>query len=328
MNSSSETIIRQLKENRGRYLSGTAISGTLGISRAAVWKQVNALRKDGYRISAKPRLGYRLEKEPDRLDRELLALNGVDYYHTVDSTNAAARRLAGEPGDSRVIIAESQTAGRGRRGRAWASPPGAGLWFSLLLQPSGIAAGAAAPVTLVCAVSLAERLRSETGLPVLVKWPNDLLVNGRKVCGILTEFKGEPDRVEYLVIGVGINVNQDTRDFPAELRIKATSLRLESGRSFDRTALFLGLRESLEQSCREFFKDGFARFRRSWLKLNGTLGHAVTVTWAGGTLQGTAVDLGHDGALLIRDNGGKLHRVDYGEITREASIQGSGRKPE
>lgn len=319
MNRNSKAIVNQLKKHRGLFISGAAISENLGISRAAVWKHVSALRKDGYRITARPRCGYRLEQEPDRLDAEKLAVNGVDYYETVDSTNTVARRIAegNSSGGKRVIVADRQTAGRGRRGRIWESPPGAGLWFSLLLKPRGIPPDSAAPVTLVCAVSLAECLRTETGIAVSVKWPNDLVINGKKVCGILTELKGEPDRLEYLVIGIGINVNQKEFDFPAELRSRVTSLRLESGRLFDRTSLFLRLRENLEQSCDQFFTDGFASFRRAWIDLNSTLGLPVTVTWGGGTLQGTAVGLDPGGALLIKDRYGELHRVGYGELTED-----------
>ncbi|HOP69383.1 MAG: biotin--[acetyl-CoA-carboxylase] ligase [Dethiobacteria bacterium] len=314
MEDSREAILRQLQENRGRFVSGEELAGRLNISRAAVWKHIRHLRREGYQIEALPRRGYLLEEEPDRLDASLLTAEKLFYYTTVDSTNAVLRRMAeeGAPHET-MVIAEEQRAGRGRRGRRWLSPPGKGLYFSLLLRPAGVAPEEAAPITLAAAVALAQQLQRETGLPVRVKWPNDLLVNHRKIGGILTELKGEPDRVEYLVMGIGINVNQEHSDLE-ELAGRASSLYLEKGEKFPRTPLFLGLRSKLLQGCRQFFLEGFAPFRLSWRQLNATLGRRVTVSWAGGSQEGLAVDLDEQGALLLEDDRGKRHRFTYGEI--------------
>ncbi len=292
------------------------MSRELGISRAAVWKQVCALRREGYRIKARSNCGYRLEKEPDRLDRDLLDQPGLKYYRAVDSTNLTARYLAEEGCPSyTTVIAEEQVRGRGRLGRGWHSPAYSGLWFSIILRPEMISMAEAAPVTLVTAAALASRLKREWGLEVKIKWPNDLLLEGKKFGGILSEIKGEPDRIEYLVVGIGLNVNQQGVDFPIELKTTATSLFAESGREFDRTALFLSLREELCRAYELFIEKGFYPFRDQVLSCNSFIGRQITVTWGGGSLEGTAVDLDENGSLMLRDVSGKVHRIYYGEIS-------------
>ncbi len=315
MNLLKEKILEHLKSNPGKFVSGARLSVSFGLTRAAVWKQVQALRQEGYAISAAPRKGYRLEEEPDRLDEKTLKLHKFLYYSAVESTNATIRALAeqGSAGGT-VVIAEEQLQGRGRRGRYWFSPPGKGLWFSLLLRPTGIAPSAAAPITLVAAAALGQALRRETGLGVTLKWPNDLLLNGKKIGGILTELKGEPDRVEYLIIGAGLNINQSETDFPPELHKTAGSLSPAAGCVFDRTALVLPLIAGLKEACSIFFQQGFSRFHGAWIELNETLGKEVTITWPGGTVRGRALDLDETGAVLLRDRAGKVHRINYGEI--------------
>jgi BirA family transcriptional regulator, biotin operon repressor / biotin---[acetyl-CoA-carboxylase] ligase len=315
MNLLKEEILSRLRSYPGEYVSGAGLSESLGLTRAAVWKQVQALRQEGYTISAAPRKGYRLEREPERLDQKTLAGRRILYYPAVESTNTTARTLAeeGAAGGS-VVIAEEQLKGRGRRGRQWFSPPGKGLWFSIILRPDCIPPAAAAPVTLVAAAALGRCLRSETGLHVTLKWPNDLLLDGKKIGGILTELKGEAERVEYLIIGAGLNVNQGQSDFPPELRETAGSLALAAGRTFDRTALFLPLISALQEACTIFFEEGFSRFHGWWIELNDTLGKEVAVTWPGGTIRGRALKLDASGALLLRDEKGEEHRISYGEI--------------
>ncbi len=315
MNLHKEKILEQLKSSSPKYVSGEAISTSLGLSRAAVWKYIQELRREDYIISAAPRKGYRLEQEPDRLNAASFAGRGIVYYPAVQSTNLAARSMAEDgAADGTVIIAEEQTEGRGRRGRQWISRPGKGLWFSMILRPQEISLAEAIPVTLAAAAALGQGLRRETGLKVTLKWPNDLLLEGKKICGILTELKGEPDRVEYLIMGVGLNVNHGEDDFPPDLRSRAGSLALAAGRAFDRTALFLSLIELLRESSALFFKQGFSYFRDTWIGLNSTLGREVTIAWPGGSLRGTALDLDEAGALMLRDETGRVHRVNYGEI--------------
>lgn len=313
--SMKKNILDYLQNNRDRHMSGNAISKELGISRAAVWKQICNLRREGYRINARPNCGYRLEEEPDRLNKDLLEERGIMYYREVDSTNLVVRRLAEEGCPSyTTVIAEEQLQGRGRLGRDWFSPACSGLWFSVVLRPEKITLANAAPVTLVTAATLANNLKNKQGLAVKIKWPNDLLINAKKFGGILSEVKGEPDRIEYLIIGVGLNVNQQADDFPADLKKQATSLLLESGRAFDRTSLFFSLWENLCRAYDLFMEEGFTPFRESLLSCQAFLGREVKVTWSGGTLVGLAVDLDRDGSLLVKDKKGAVQRIYYGEI--------------
>ena len=315
MKKNEKFILKYLKENRDVYLSGNYISTKLGISRSAVWKNILKLRQKGYEISARPNRGYRLDKEPDQLDINMLKDKNIHYFQEVDSTNLVARQLAENnfSGYS-TIIAEKQLQGRGRLGRNWFSPPNRGLWFSLLLRPKMISPAGAAPITLVTAAILAKNLREKYKIPVTVKWPNDLLIEGKKFGGILSELKGEADRIEYLVIGIGLNINQEQNDFPIELRSRATSLFIESGQYFDRTTLFLSLYSDLMPAYEYFFIKGFAPFRDQLLQHNSFIGQEVNVLWPGGSIKGFACDLNADGALIIKDNKGNTQVINYGEI--------------
>lgn len=246
---------------------------------------------------------------------KIFAGKNIYYYQTVDSTNLAIRRLADEGAPScSIVLAEEQQKGRGRLGRSWFSPPGCGLWFSILLRPRMLNPVNAAPITLVTAAIVAENLRNHHNLPVNVKWPNDLLFDAKKLGGILTELKGEPDRVEYIIVGIGLNVNQQPGDFPAELGMQSASLYMAGGRLIDRIDLFLSLRNDLLKAYALFFRNGFTPFRDLWKKNNRTLGQEVTVNWPGGKLEGKALDLTENGSLLIEDKQGQINIVNYGEI--------------
>ncbi len=259
--------------------------------------------------------GNKLDDKPDLLDLKKFENKNIYYYETVDSTNLIARRLAGEGAPNfSTVVAEEQQEGRGRLGRSWFSPRGTGLWFSIILRPDISSQADAAPVTLVTAAVLADYLRDHLDLPVLVKWPNDLLVGKKKTGGILTEIKGELNRVSYLVVGVGLNINQQENDFPAELCPRATSLSIEKGKLFNRTELFLSIKNELEKAYRLFFAEGFSPFYQLWKKYNSTLGQNITVSRPGGILRGKALDLTEDGALLLQDERGDIRIINYGEI--------------
>lgn len=239
----------------------------------------------------------------------------IRYFSSLGSTSAELQRLAEEGApEGTVVLADTQSGGRGRRGRVWHSPPGRGIYFSVLLRPRQLGPAGAVPVTLVAAVAAARELRQTAGVPVAVKWPNDLLVGPKKLGGILTEAKIKGDRLQHLVLGIGLNVNHLGSDFPADLRARATSLRLESNRVFERPALFLALLERVLRDCRLFFQTGFAPFRQPWIEMSATLGNTVTLDRAGGKLRGKAVDLDPAGALLVEDDKGKLHRIFCGDI--------------
>ncbi len=315
MGKSREAILARLRENQEQYLPGDLLSSGLGISRAAVWKQIRELRKDGYRINAVPNRGYRLEKEPDFLEAKKLEDSSIYYYHSVDSTNRVARRLAddGAPNYS-TVVAEEQLEGRGRLGRSWFSPAASGIWLSIILRPQMLIPSQAAPVTLVTAAILANLINNHYNLPLKVKWPNDLLLKDKKVGGILTELKGELDKIEYLIVGIGLNINQQQQDFPKGLRKVATSLHIESGEYFNRTDIIVAIRDNLVRAFNIFFNEGFPPFYMTWKKYNVTLGQKVTLSWKGGLLQGKAILLTREGALQIQDNRGEIYTVNYGEL--------------
>ncbi len=313
--SNRELILKELISKRGHYLSGETISNRLGISRAAVAKQIKILRKQGYTISAVTNRGYCLENEPDLLDIKKLAAAGITYRQVVDSTNAECRQMAenGAPAFS-TIVADEQSRGRGRLGRQWHSPPRSGLWFSILLKPISLTPAETAPITLVTAAIIAGHLNEIHHLPVTVKWPNDLLIRGKKTGGILTELKAEPDRIDYLVIGIGLNINQQHNHFPAELQGQATSLMLEGNCWFNRTDLLSELHFKLIRAYRQFLKHGFSDFHNLWLQHSSTIGKSATISWAGGTVSGKAIDLDKTGSLVLEDNQGTIHHISYGEI--------------
>lgn len=315
MNIIRESILEAMLGQKGEYLSGAGLGSLLGISRAAVWKHINLLRQDGYEITARPRYGYRLDSLPARLDYKRFDRKMIHYYHTVDSTNLTIHQLAAEGAPAfTTAVAEEQQQGRGRRGRNWFSPPGSGLWFSFLLRPESLRPEDASAITLVTAAVLADSLNNRFKLPVKVKWPNDLLIGGKKICGILAELRGDLQQIEYLVIGIGLNINQNLSDFPLELQQIATSLSIERGSEINRTELFLALCSDLDSAYRLFLEDGFTPFYQLWKRYNTTLGQEVTINSAGGSISGQALDLTSQGALQVLDNIGAIHIINYGEI--------------
>jgi BirA family transcriptional regulator, biotin operon repressor / biotin---[acetyl-CoA-carboxylase] ligase len=315
INSSAESILIHLRAKSGGYISGQELSARLGISRAAVSKQVGKLRLDGYQIKSATNRGYSLLSEPDRLDSRLLDDQNIIYLPKTESTNSEAKQLAekGLPGFS-CIAAEEQSKGRGRLGRDWFSPAGSGLWFSILLKPHTITPAEAAPITLVTAAVIADYFNQTLKIPVKVKWPNDLLVNEKKMGGILTELKGEPDHIDYLIIGIGLNISQNRKDFPPGLRSKVTSLFIESGSTKNRTSLLLQLRDLLFKAYQLFLQEGFKPFSAQWKKHSSTLGREVHVRLAGQTVIGTAEDITEQGALILTDSNGAKMVISYGEI--------------
>ena len=317
---SEELVLAFLAEAGDEFVSGEVISDKLGLSRAAVWKHVEALRGHGYRIDAAPARGYRLREIPDRLTalelRPLLGTHDLGQvlhcFGEVTSTNDLAKQLAEEgAGHGEVVIAECQTAGRGRRGRGWVSPPGRNVTFSAVLRPE-LPPQRAPELTLVAAVALCHAVR-RAGVDAGIKWPNDLVAGGRKLCGILTELAADPDQVQWVVLGAGINVNATAADFPEELRGSATSMALERGQPVPRALFAAAALTLLEEWLDRHAEGGFAAVRDEWRALSDTLGRVVRVQADGRDLEGLAEDLDETGALLVRA-GGRLERVLSGDV--------------
>lgn len=243
-------LLTMLRETND-YISGQKICDTFGVSRTAVWKAMNQLRKNGYEIEAVPNKGYRLIEAPDILNlHELQSRRKAKWigkdticYEVIDSTNAQAVRLAEDGiGHGALIVADSQEAGRGRRGRSWESPAGTSVYMSILLKPE-INPNNASMLTLVAALAVSRAITQITNRPAGIKWPNDIVMNGKKVCGILTEMSAQFDYVNHIIVGIGINVNVE--DFSEEIAHMATSLQLETGMRVNRAEL-------IESVCEQF----------------------------------------------------------------------------
>ena len=244
-------------------MSGEKISEELGVSRAAIWKYIKIIKEDGYEIEAISRKGYRIISAPDVLTFEevknLLSTlsigKNIVYYDSVGSTNSIAKELA-ESGEQHgtVVISEEQTTGRGRLGRNWISPKYKGISMSIILRPK-IVTENISQITLIGAAAVYKAIL-KMGIRTSIKWPNDIVLNSKKVCGILTEMSGEIDRINYLVMGIGINVNLEEKDLPMDLKDMATSLKIESGKYVDRKLLLANVLNIFEKLYNDFVLNG------------------------------------------------------------------------
>lgn len=285
----------------GEWISGEEMARRLEISRAAVWKQIRILRRRGYEISASTRKGYCLVKKPDLLDRErILSCLKTEWLGRdlrivaeVDSTNAAAISMAKSCQSGTVILAETQTSGRGRLSRPWASPPG-GIWMSIILKPE-IPLSEVYQINMAASVAVCRAICSDLGLDIGIKWPNDLLIGEQKVCGILTEVGAQLDMLDYAVVGLGINANNSSTDFPSEWR--SISLSLAAGREIDRCDLICRILGSMEEAYERL---GSREIYEEWRSRSLTLNRRVRITSSAGDLVGDVVDLADDGALVLR----------------------------
>ena len=309
-------------ERTDDYVSGEQLSEILGVSRTAVWKQIQSLREQGYEIEAQPRIGYRLLKRPDLLLPAEIAsgLNTVClgqevvYYPEVDSTNEIARRLAQQgAAEGTLVVAERQTKGKGRLGRAWISPEGEGLWFSFILRPKMLPPEAPR-ATLVAAVAVAQALRRETGLNIRIKWPNDLLLEGKKITGILTEMNSEIGRINFLVVGIGINVNLNLHSIPPEINATATSLNAHLKQPASRLVLLHRCLEELEKYYELWQKGAFPEILAEWRHLSATLGNQVQIKMLDDMIEGFAEEVELDGSLRLRLADGSVYQVIAGDV--------------
>jgi len=307
-------------------VSGAEIAGQLGITRAAIWGHIEELRRLGYDIEAGPHSGYRLVNAPDALHADdLLARLGrtetvgrdIRVFEQTTSTNDVIEKLARDGVKEGVVVfAESQTKGRGRLGRVWMSPARKGLWFSVLLRPD-LRPQETTRLTIASAMALRRAIQSETGLDPEIKWPNDILIRGRKVAGILTELSAELDRVKHVILGIGVDVNLGANEFPAELRKMATSLRIESGETISRPELATAILRELDQDYARVCGNLFADVADEWEAHCTTIGRAVTIQIGGRRVSGRAESLDDDGALLLRTEHGHLERITGGDVTLE-----------
>ena len=315
----NEKILNLLR-NRENYVSGEEISHKLGISRSAIWKHIQELRQQGYEIVAVPHLGYELASIPDRLFPEevssglntKIAGKKVYHYDTVDSTMDIAMDLAmkGCP-EGTVVCTESQHKGRGRLGRSWQSTKYKGIYFSLVLRPKLLPLECP-KLTLLAAVSCCEAIRKISGIDCLIKWPNDLVVGNKKIGGILIEMNAEADRIKFLIIGVGINVNTPISMLPA----MASSLKELSGKRISRIDLLKQTLRNIDKEYTFFQNSDFKDIINKWRKFSSTLGHRVKVVCHKEHFEGEALDIDDDGGLLLRDDVGIVRKIMSADIVK------------
>ena len=307
-------------------VSGADLAEQLAISRAAVWARMDELRQAGYEIEAGPHFGYRLVSSPDalhaddlqaRLGKTKVVGRDIRVFEETTSTNDVIEKLARDGVKEGVVVfAESQTKGRGRLGRKWMSPTHKGLWFSILLRPE-LSPQETTQLTVASATALRRAIKNVTGLSADIKWPNDLLVGGKKVVGILTEMSAEVDRVRHVILGIGVDVNQDTGEFLPELRKIATSLKIETGEEISRAELATEILRELDADYERICGGKFSQLADEWETGCLTIGKNVSVQMGARLIRGCAEALDDDGALLVRSEHGHLERVIGGDVTLE-----------
>ncbi len=310
------------------FVSGEYLSGLVGISRVAVWKQIQKLKKLGYHIFTNGRKGYRIISRPDillpseilrNLDTKYIGKN-IFYFPQVTSTNSIAKenlknkKEVSPFQEGTVFIAEVQTEGRGRLGRDWYSPSG-GIWLTILLFPC-LEPIYIQKITLMTAVVLVRSIKDLLDIDVHIKWPNDLLLGNKKISGILTEMVAESDRIDYLLIGIGINANTKKEDFPQDTRKYLISLQEILGKPVSRIELVQQLLEKFEEYYDRLQKKQFDSILEEWKKNSDTLGREITIESAGKIISGRAINITSEGALVIRKDNGELLHILSGTLQR------------
>ena len=318
-------ILDILRQANGAYVSGEDIARTMNVSRTAVWKHIRELKQAGYAIDSHSRSGYCLMETPDLLlpneiqnGRKTKVLGkDIQYYKEVISTNNQAKLAAQQDAaEGTIIVSEAQTSGRGRLARGWYSPAEKGIWFSVILRPHFLPQEAP-KCTLMAAVAIAKAIEKITELQVGIKWPNDILYNKQKLVGILTEMNAEMDCINYIIIGMGINVNIQKNEFPLELQQIATSLAILKGEKISRVKLLNEILFQIETLYNVAQAEGFVKILEEWKKYSVTLGKTVDVIGINDTFVGVAMDIDADGALLVKTETG-IKRVLAGDVSIRA----------
>jgi len=321
-------ILLNLKKNPLEYVSGEQLSTILGVSRTAIWKVINELKEEGYVIESSSKKGYRLSPNSDvlnsfeiseELKTKVLGRNIV-YLDSVDSTNNYAKKIALEGcGEGTLIVADRQTGGRGRLGRDWISPGKKGIWMSLVLRPD-IPFEEVQMVTLAASVAVVQALFEVAQIEAGIKWPNDIILDGKKVCGILVEMNMEIESINFLVLGIGLNVNQQKEDFPEELLDRATSLKMyleATGvqKLLKRSEIIAAILLKFEEIYDKVKGGAFEEILSEWKKYSVTLGREVSIIYKNEQYRGIAQDLTKDGKLIIKCEDGSVKEVFSGEVS-------------
>lgn len=315
--------ILELLKNTNGYISGQKLCENLGVSRTAIWKMINQLKEEGYVIDSINNKGYKIVSCPDTLSKsELessLALSGTDMLNKlislneVDSTNTRAK-LEAEKGapDWTLVIADKQTGGKGRRGRGFTSPAGVGIFMTLILKPKFLPTKASM-LTLISGMAVCKGIREMTKLEAMIKWPNDIVVNGKKICGILTEMSSELEAINYIVTGIGINVNNE--DFSAELKDKATSIKLETQKNFRRSDIIASVLKHFKTYYDIFLKTtDLSLLKDEYNSFMINTGKNILVVQDGESYEAVAKSIDNDGELII-ERDGQISKIISGEVS-------------
>lgn len=316
-------ILELLRKSGERPLSGEEISRQLEVSRTAIWKHIQTLKNEGYDIESVPKKGYILKESPNRLfPQEILSRlqtrwlgHNICYRDSIDSTNTLAKGLANEGcPNGLVVVAEEQGAGKGRLSRGWISPYAKGIWFSVVLKPPFLPQEAS-KCTLLAAVAVVKAVNKIAGVHAAIKWPNDILLMGRKLVGILTEMNAEFGHINYVVIGTGINTNATPDDYPEDVKDIAVSVADAAIEQFTRVDLLCDILKNMEDLYEKALLDGFAPILEEWRKYSCTLGQEVKVMAPDCTYFGKAEDIDEDGLLIVRKVDGTLEKVMAGDVS-------------
>ncbi|MDO4941836.1 MAG: biotin--[acetyl-CoA-carboxylase] ligase [Lachnospiraceae bacterium] len=317
-----KTKILTYLRNTDQYLSGEQLSQQFGVSRTAVWKYMKQLKEEGYQIESVPRKGYRLIETADRItSSEILSQNKaswigkeIEYFESTDSTNNRIRSFAEEGRKQGLLaVAEEQTGGKGRRGRSWDSPPGTGIWMSLLLKPC-IEPHKASMITILAALAMARAIEKVTDLSPKIKWPNDIVINRKKTCGILTEMSAELEEIRYIILGIGINAN--TESFNRDIADKATSIYLENGEKIKRAKLIAEFCMEFEQLYEEFLRCGdLHTIKEAYESYLINIGKIVKIMKNRREEIRKAIGINELGELVVEDAEGRKEIVFSGEVS-------------
>lgn len=316
-----DKILKLLKLSRTGFLSGEELAMKLGISRTMVWKHIKALKREGFGIEAVPSQGYRITLVPDLLRqgeikqglKTKIIGKEIHLFSEVSSTNTLAMEMAAQgAAEGTVVIAEMQTGGKGRLGRKWISPKG-NLYASVILRPN-IPTHKAPLITLAGAVAVASAISKYCEVQAAIKWPNDILISGKKVAGLLTEMSAEPDRIKHIALGIGVDVNMELSELPPDVRALSTTLAVEAGENIDRMSLLQQLLRDLEHWYQVFLKSE-ADVLKEWEALSMTAGNRVAVSGLGETLEGLAQGIDQEGRLIIALDDGSRRQVAAGDVT-------------
>ncbi|WP_342541232.1 biotin--[acetyl-CoA-carboxylase] ligase [Heyndrickxia sp. FSL K6-6286] len=315
-------LLEAFTNANGEFLSGQALADILGCSRTAVWKHIEELRKEGFELEAVRKKGYRIISTMDRVTENEIRLglktsklgSMIQYLDTIDSTQKVAHQLAQEGcPEGTIVVAEEQTNGRGRLTRHWHSPKFTGIWMSIVLRPK-LPPFKAPQFTLITAVAVVQAIEQLFDLQPEIKWPNDILIKGKKVTGILTELQADSDKIHSIIIGIGINVNQTREDFPEELHSVATSIAIENGGKLSRSILIQQILANLEKYYQIYLDKGFAPLKLLWESYAISIGKDIIARTVNEVIAGKAIGISDEGVLKIQDKNGVIHDIYSADI--------------